>query len=243
MYESLAHAGIALQSRVAIRKVEAEDVEREGAEVILSGMDGVLVPGGFGHRGIAGKVEAIRYAREKQVPFFGICLGLQCAVIEFARNVVGLADANSTEIDHDCAHPVVCLLDSQYAITDMGGTMRLGAWPCQLAEGSRAHAAYGATLVQERHRHRYEFNNQYRQQFQAHGMAFSGLSPDGKLVEVIELPSHPWFVAVQCHPEFKSKPTQAHPLFRGFVRAALERRERKKAEAAARTRAAAMASP
>ncbi len=242
VYESLAHAGIALQSRVAVRKVEAEDVEREGAEATLSGMDGVLVPGGFGHRGIAGKVEAIRYAREKGTPFFGICLGLQCAVIEFARNVVGLGGADSTEIDHDCAHPVVCLLDSQYAIADKGGTMRLGTYPCQLAEGSRALAAYGSPLVHERHRHRYEFNNQYRQQFAANGMAFSGLSPDGKLVEVIELPAHPWFVAVQCHPEFQSKPTRPHPLFRGFVKAALERRERKKAEAAARARAAALAS-
>ena len=241
VYESLAHAGIAWQSRVAVRKVEAEDVEREGAEVILSGMDGVLVPGGFGHRGIAGKVEAIRYAREKGMPFFGICLGLQCAVIEFARNVVGLEGADSTEIDHDCAHPVVCLLDSQYAIAAKGGTMRLGTYPCQLAEGSRALAAYGSPLVHERHRHRYEFNNQYRQQFAANGMAFSGLSPDGKLVEVIELPAHPWFVAVQCHPEFQSKPTRPHPLFRGFVKAALERRERKKAEAAARARAAARA--
>ncbi len=242
MYESLDHAGIALQSRVVVRKVEAEDVEREGADAILGGVDGILVPGGFGYRGVPGKVEAIRFAREKGVPYFGICLGLQCAVIEFARNVVGLEDANTTEIDHNCAHPVVCLLDSQYSITDMGGTMRLGLYPCQLAEGSKAEAAYGGPLVQERHRHRYEFNNQYRQQFQAHGMAFSGLSPDGKLVEVIELPSHPWFVAVQCHPEFRSKPTQAHPLFRGFVKAALDRREKKKAEVAARTRTSAMAS-
>jgi CTP synthase len=242
VYESLAHAGIALQSRVVARKIEAEDLEREGADSILGGVDGILVPGGFGYRGIPGKVEAIRFAREKGIPFFGICLGLQCAVIEFARNVVGLEDANTTEIDHNCAHPVVCLLDNQYSITDMGGTMRLGLYPCQLAEGSRVQAAYGASLINERHRHRYEFNNQYRQQFTAHGMSFSGLSPDGKLVEVVELPSHPWFVAVQCHPEFKSKPTQAHPLFRGFVKAALERREGKKAEAAARARAAALAS-
>ena len=170
------------------------------------------------------------------MPFFGICLGLQCAVIEFARNVVGLEDANSTEIERDCSHPVVCLLNDQYHITDMGGTMRLGLYPCELAEGSRAHAAYGSTLVHERHRHRYEFNNQYRQQFAAHGMAFSGTSPDGKLVEVVEIPSHPWFVAVQCHPEFKSKPTLAHPLFRSFVKAALERREAKKKAEAGRVR-------
>ncbi len=233
VYEALDHAGITLSSRVVIRRVEAEEIEREGAERVLGGVDGILVPGGFGYRGIGGKVEAIRYARERNVPFFGICLGLQCAVIEFARNVVGLSDANTTEIDSNTPDPVVCLLDDQYDITDLGGTMRLGSYPCVLTEGSRAHQAYGSLLVHERHRHRYEFNNRYRQQFTANGMAFSGTSPDGKLIEVIELPDHPWFVAVQCHPEFKSKPTQAHPLFRGFVQAALERREaRKKSEAA-----------
>jgi CTP synthase len=237
VYESLDHAGIALSSRVVLRKVEAEDVEREGAERVLGGVDGILVPGGFGYRGISGKVEAVRFARERGIPFFGICLGLQCAVIEFARNVVGLAEANSTEIDSKCPHPVVCLLNEQYDITHLGGTMRLGQYPCELAEGSRILQAYGAPVVQERHRHRYEFNNQYRQQFTAHGMAFSGTSPDGKLVEAVEIPAHPWFVAVQCHPEFRSKPTQAHPLFRSFVKAALERREaKKKAEAAARAR-------
>jgi CTP synthase len=230
VYEALDHAGIALSSRVIVRKVEAEEVEREGAEVMLSGMDGILVPGGFGYRGIPGKVEAIRFARERQIPFFGICLGLQCAVIEFAKNVVGLPDANTTEIDHNCRHPVVCLLDEQYQVTHLGGTMRLGQYPCVLTEGSRAAAAYGSLQVAERHRHRYEFNNVYRQQFAAHGMLFSGTSPDGKLVEVIELPNHPWFVAVQCHPEFKSKPTQPHPLFRGFVKASLERRTKKNAE-------------
>jgi CTP synthase len=239
IYESLDHAGIAHTTRVVIRKVEAEDVEREGPEKVLGGVDGVLVPGGFGYRGIAGKVEAIRFARERGIPFFGICLGLQCAVIEFARNVVRLEDASSTEFDPSCRHPVVCLLDEQFTITHMGGTMRLGIYPCQLAEGSHARVAYGAALVQERHRHRYEFNNQYRQQFAAHGMVFSGTSPDGKLVEVIELANHPWFVAVQSHPEFRSKPTQAHPLFRAFVKAAMEKREaKKKAEAAARMRAA-----
>ena len=242
VYESLDHAGIALSSRVVIRRVEAEEVEREGADRVLGGVDGVLIPGGFGYRGIPGKVEAIRFAREKNLPFFGICLGLQCAVIEFARNVVGLEDANTTEIEHDCRHPVVCLLNEQYAITQMGGTMRLGLYPCQLAEGSRAQQAYGSTLIQERHRHRYEFNNQYRQQFAAHGMSFAGTSPDGKLVEVVELPGHPWFVAVQCHPEFRSKPTQAHPLFKGFVKAALERREAKKKAEAARRAALASAS-
>jgi CTP synthase len=234
VYESLDHAGIALTARVLVRKVAAEEVEREGAERVLSGMDGILVPGGFGERGIAGKIDAVRFARERQVPFLGICLGLQCAAIEYARNVVGLEDANTTEIDRNCRHPVVCLLDDQYAITHLGGTMRLGSYPCKLMEGSRAQQAYGSALAYERHRHRYEFNNQYRQQFAAHGMVFSGTSPDGKLVEVMELRDHPWFVAVQCHPEFKSKPTHPHPLFRGLVQAGLARREAKKAEAARR---------
>jgi CTP synthase len=228
VYEALDHAGIALDSRVLVRKIEAEDIEREGAEKCLGGMDGILVPGGFGDRGIAGKIEAVRYARERKIPYFGICLGLQCALIEFARNVAGLEDANTTEIDRNCRHPVVCMLDDQYDITHLGGTMRLGSYPCVLVEGSRAHEAYGSLLVHERHRHRYEFNNQYRQQFAAHGLLVSGTSPDGKLVEVIELKDHPWFVAVQCHPEFKSKPTRAQPLFYGFVQASLKNREGKK---------------
>jgi CTP synthase len=232
VYEALAHAGTALATRVNIRKIESEDIEREGVERELSGVDGVLVPGGFGYRGLPGKIEASRYARERGVPFFGICLGLQCAVIDFARNVVGLKGANTTEVEADCEHPVVCLLNEQYTITDMGGTMRLGSYPCNLLEGSRALRAYGSLHVTERHRHRYEFNNVYRGQFTAHGMWFSGTSPDGQLVEVIELPAHPWFVAMQCHPEFKSKPTAAHPLFRGFVEASLRRREQKKADAA-----------
>src|SRR5437879_5395637 len=185
VYEALAHAGIALATRVVVRKVESEDIEREGAEPVLSGVDGVLVPGGFGYRGIPGKIEAIRYARERSVPYFGICLGLQCAVIEYARNVVGLADANTTEIDGNCRHPVVCLLDEQYDITSKGGTMRLGSSPCVLLEGSRAYHAYGTGLVHERHRHRYEFNNHYRQQFADHGMVFAGTNADGQLVEVI----------------------------------------------------------
>jgi CTP synthase len=240
VYEALDHAGIVLNTRVVVRRIEAEDIERDGAERVLSGIDGILVPGGFGYRGISGKVEAIRFARDRKVPFFGICLGLQCGVIEFARNVVGLEDANSTEIDQNCRHPVVCLLDEQYDITDLGGTMRLGSYPCKLLEGSRAHQAYGAALVYERHRHRYELNNQYLPQLQANGFVVCGTSPDGNLVEVIELRDHPWFVAVQCHPEFKSKPTQAHPLFRAFVQASLARREGKKSEAS-RTRVAAAA--
>ncbi|MCI0376436.1 MAG: CTP synthase [Gemmataceae bacterium] len=225
--ESLDHAGIALATRVVVRRIEAEEVEREGAERVLSGLDGILVPGGFDYRGSLGKIDAIRYARERKVPFFGICLGLQCAVIEFARNVVGLEDANSTEFDRNCPYPVVCMLDDQYAIVDKGGTMRLGSYPCNLTEGSKAHKAYGSLLVHERHRHRYEFNNQFRQQFAANGLEVTGTSPNGQLVEVVELRDHPWFLAVQCHPEFKSKPTRAHPLFRGFIQASLQRREKK----------------
>jgi CTP synthase len=238
VYEALAHAGMALNCRVGVRKVESEEIEREGAERVLSGVDGILVPGGFGYRGIPGKLEAIRFARERRLPYFGICLGLQCAVIEFARNVLKLEDANTTEIDSHCRHPVVCMLDEQYAITDKGGTMRLGSYPCVLTEGSKAHAAYGKLLVHERHRHRYEFNNQYKAQCEAHGLIVTGTSPGRELVEVIELRDHPWFVAVQCHPEFKSKPTQAHPLFRGFIQASLARRDAKKGADGTRSRAA-----
>jgi CTP synthase len=230
VYEALAHAGIALDAGVEVLKVESEEIERDGAERLLGGVDGILVPGGFGYRGIAGKIEAIRFARERQVPFFGICLGLQCAVIEFARNVAGLAGANSTEMDPETQNPVVCLLDEQYAITHKGGSMRLGTYPCLLAEGSRAQQAYGSLEICERHRHRYEFNNAYRERLEAHGLRVTGTSPGGELVEVVELPGHPWFVAIQAHPEFKSKPTKAHPLFRAFVQASLGRREGRKAD-------------
>jgi CTP synthase len=228
IYESLDHAGIATAARVVIRRIEAEDVEREGAERVLSGLDGILVPGGFDYRGSNGKIDAIRYAREKKVPFFGICLGLQCAVIEFARNVLRLDDANSTEFARNCENPVVCMLDDQYAITDKGGTMRLGSYEQDLAAGSLAQRAYGASRVEERHRHRFEFNNRYRQQFAANGMQVTGTSAGGRLVEVVELRDHPWFLAVQCHPEFKSKPTKAHPLFHDFIQATIQRHESKK---------------
>ncbi len=223
IYEALDHAGIANSTRILVRKIEAEDLENNANESALAGLDGILVPGGFGYRGISGKVEAIRYAREKGIPFFGICLGLQCAVIEFARNVAKLDRAHSTEIDPDSPHPVVCLLDAQQAITNLGGTMRLGNYPCSLKESSLAAESYGKDLIQERHRHRYEFNNHYRESFQKLGMVFTGLSPDSKLVEIVEIPSHPWFLAVQFHPEFKSKPTASHPLFNAFVAAALKK--------------------
>ncbi len=223
IYESIDHAAMKHQVQIRVGRIHSEEVEREGPERLLAGYDGVLVPGGFGERGIEGKVEAIRWARERGVPFFGICLGMQCAVIEFARNVIGLEQAHSTEFDKDVEHPVICLLDEQRNITDMGGTMRLGANPARLMAGSKAAVAYGAEDVSERHRHRYEFNNAYRQQFAAHGMQCTGTSPDDSLVEIVENDRHPWFVAVQYHPEFKSKPTAAHPLFAGFVEAALQR--------------------
>jgi CTP synthase len=223
IYESLDHAGVANDAQIRIQRIQSEDVERESPERLLAGYDGVLVPGGFGERGIEGKIQAIRYVRERGIPFFGICLGMQCAVIEFARNVVGLPGAHSTEFNKDTSHPVICLLDEQKKIVDKGGTMRLGSQPARLDPSSRSAAAYGKTLIHERHRHRYEFNNVYRQQFAAHEMLFAGTSPDGALVEIIELPDHPWFVAVQFHPEFKSKPTAAQPLFAGFIAAAIER--------------------
>jgi CTP synthase len=223
IYESLDHAGISHRAQVRIGRVRSEEVEAEGPERLLSGYDGILVPGGFGERGIEGKVMAIRYARTKGIPFLGICLGLQCAVIEFGRNVCNLEGAHSTEFDKNAPHPVICLLDEQKKITQKGGTMRLGAQPTRLEPDSVAATCYGKSNISERHRHRYEFNNVYRQQFAAHGMRFSGTSPDGSLVEVIELPEHPWFVAVQYHPEFKSKPTAPQPLFAGFVGAAVAR--------------------
>ena len=227
VYESLDHAGIANRARVVVRRIEAEEFGRDGAAGVLAGVDGLLVPGGFGMRGIEGKIEAIRSARTKRIPFFGICLGMQCATIEFARTMLGLDDANSTEFSATTQNPVIALMAEQAAIRERGGTMRLGSCPCALTPGSLARLAYGADLIHERHRHRYEFNNAYRKAFQAAGFVPTGLSPDGNLVEIIELPvaEHPWFLAVQFHPEFKSKPTQAHPLFRDFVAAAMKRRD------------------
>ncbi|MEM7317227.1 MAG: CTP synthase, partial [Planctomycetota bacterium] len=228
IYEAIDHAGIHHQVQIRVGRIHSEAVEREGPERLLAGFDGVLVPGGFGERGIEGKVEAIRWARERKVPFLGICLGMQCAVIEFARNVAGLDNAHSTEFDKDTNHPVICLLDEQRNITNKGGTMRLGAQPAVLADNSLAVKHYGASEIDERHRHRYEFNNTYRQQFEAHGLRFSGTSPDGALVEIVEVEDHPWFVAVQYHPEFKSKPTLAQPLFAGFVGAAASKNSGRK---------------
>ncbi|SDS71135.1 CTP synthase [Paenibacillaceae bacterium GAS479] len=220
--ESLAHAGIEADSEVNIRWVDAEELTDENAGKQLGGVKGILVPGGFGDRGIEGKVAAIRYAREKQIPFFGICLGMQVAVIEYARNVVGLEGANSSEINPTTTYPVIDLLPEQKDIEDLGGTMRLGLYPCKVVEGSLAAREYNDELVYERHRHRYEFNNQYREQVEKAGLLISGTSPDGRLVEMVELPSHPWFLAVQFHPEFTSRPNRPQALFRGFVNASLK---------------------
>ncbi len=226
IYEALTHGGIANDVQVKIRMIESEDIEKQGADVLLGGVDGLLVPGGFGDRGIEGKIMAIGYAREHGIPFFGICLGMQCAVMEFSRNVCGLVDANSTEFDKQTPHPVIALMEEQKQVTDMGGTMRLGAYPCVLSGGSRAADVYGRLSIDERHRHRYEFNNAYREQVEAKGMVLSGLSPDGELVEIVELLDHPWFVACQFHPEFQSTPLNAHPLFGSFIGAAAEHRNK-----------------
>jgi len=225
IYEALDHAGIAHSTRVIIKRIEAEQMERQDIAPLLAGVDGLLVPGGFGHRGIEGKIQAVRYARENQLPFFGICLGMQVAVIEYARHVMGLTDANSTEFDTESSDPVICLLEEQRTINDKGGTMRLGAQPCLLAPGSLLAKSYQQTEISERHRHRYEFNPEYRTRFAEAGLGLSGLSPSGTLVEAIELTNHPWFLAVQFHPEFKSKPNRPHPLFDGFIGAALKRRQ------------------
>ncbi|ATB36036.1 CTP synthetase [Cystobacter fuscus] len=223
--EALMHGGIANDVRVNLRFVDSQDVEDKGAEAILSGADAVLVPGGFGVRGTEGKISAVRYAREKRVPFFGICLGLQMAVVEFSRNVLGLSGANSLEFNEHTPHPVVTLMESQVKVQDKGGTMRLGTYACALKPGSLAHKLYGEDTIQERHRHRYEVNNSYRARMQEAGLLVSGHNPELNLVEMIELPDHPHFIGCQFHPEFKSKPFAPHPLFSGFIRAALAQRD------------------
>jgi CTP synthase len=223
--EALIHGGIGNDVGVAIDWLSSEDFEGGPPEDVLSRYDGLLIPGGFGGRGVEGMLEAVRWARENGLPFFGICLGLQCAVIEYARNVCDLAASNSSEFAGDADQLVICLMDSQRQVTQMGGTMRLGAYPAKLRPGSRAHQAYGTTEISERHRHRYEVNNAYRDILAENGMRFSGVSPDGNLVEIIEVPEHPWFLGCQFHPELKSRPMRPHPLFAAFVRAAKERRD------------------
>jgi CTP synthase len=219
--ESFIHAGAENNAKVNIRKIRAEDFEEEQPEKLLKGVSGILIPGGFGERGIEGKINAIRYARENNIPFFGICLGLQCAVIEFARNVCGMKKAHSSEFKKT-NHSVIDLMIEQKNIKNMGATMRLGAYPCIVQSSTKAHSAYKADYISERHRHRYEVNNKFRRTFLEHGMIFSGLSPDRELVEMIEIPDHPWFLGCQFHPELKSRATKAHPLFREFVKAALK---------------------
>src|SRR5580700_10376625 len=227
VYEANIHGGVANDCGVEIIKVDAEELERSGPDKVLSGLGGVLVPGGFGERGIEGKIMAAKYARENKVPYLGLCLGMQVATIEFARNVLKLDKAHSTEFDPATPHPVIALLDDQKKVAKKGGTMRLGAQPCQLVVGTKAAHLYGAFIVHERHRHRYEFNNSYRDRFAKADFVFSGNSPDGKLVEIIELPKHPFYIGSQFHPEFRSKPHQPHPLFRGFIAAAHARQHQK----------------
>ncbi len=222
--EALTHGGIANDVGVKVEWLSSEEFDNGGSN-LLKAYDGLLIPGGFGIRGVEGMLNAIRWAREHELPFFGICLGLQTAIIEFSRNVVGMAGSNSLEFVKDTDAPVICLMDSQRNVTDLGGTMRLGAYPARLRPGSRAHAIYGSGEISERHRHRYEVNNAYRDLLAEFGMRFSGLSPDGNLVEIIELPDHPWFLGCQFHPELKSRPMNPHPLFASFIQAALRRQQ------------------
>jgi CTP synthase len=218
--EAFVHAGVYSDAEVQLIWISSEDIKHFGAEKFLHDADGLLIPGGFGERGVEGKIEAIRYVRENDIPFLGICLGMQCAVIEFARNVCGLADAHSYEFYRDLKHPVIHLMADQEGVTQLGGTMRLGAYPCRLVRGSKSFEAYDAEEVSERHRHRYELNNAYREMLTSRGLLLSGTSPDSRLVEIVEVPDHRWFVGVQFHPELKSRPERPHPLFREFVKAA-----------------------
>lgn len=220
--EALCHGAIANHASLDIKWVHSADVTDENVQDYLEDVDGILVPGGFGDRGIDGKIHAIKYARERKKPLLGICLGMQLAVVEYARNVLGYADAHSSELDPGTPYPVIDLMPEQKEVEDLGGTMRLGLYPCRLTSGTKAYEAYGEEIIYERHRHRYEYNNQYREALSGKGLIIGGLSPDGRLVEMIELKDHPWFVGCQFHPEFKSRPNRPHPLFRELVRAALE---------------------
>ncbi|MDH5299506.1 MAG: CTP synthase, partial [Desulfobulbaceae bacterium] len=235
LHESLVHGGVANDAKVELRYVSAEELEEQGTEQ-LQGCHGILVPGGFGNRGVLGKIKAITYARENKIPFFGICLGMQLAVVEFARNLAGMADADSTEFNRTTAHPVIYLMKEWFdyrsnkvqvrdELSEMGGTLRLGAYPCHLHQGTLAAEAYKSDDIEERHRHRYEFNPDFREALVAKGLVISGTSPDNNLVEIVELKDHPWFLGCQFHPEFKSKPMKPHPLFREFITAALKQAE------------------
>lgn len=226
--EAFTHAGAYNECKVKLHWIHSEKIDESNVKDILGQMHGILVAPGFGERGIEGKITAVRFAREQKIPFLGICLGMQCAVIEFARNVLGLENAHSTEMNPQTPYPVIDLMEEQKKVTAKGGTMRLGAYPCKLQKGTKVHQAYGKTLISERHRHRYEFNNQFLEQFEKGGLVFSGFNPDSNLVEVIELPSHPWFVGVQFHPELKSTVASPHPLFMRFVKAAMEHKTSQK---------------
>lgn len=219
--EALKHGGVANHAQVNLKWIPSETVTEENVAELLNGVSGVLVPGGFGDRGIEGKINAIRYARENKIPFLGLCLGMQLALVEFARNVLGYKDAHSMELDPSTTHPIIHLMPEQDGVEDIGGTLRLGSYPCVLDQSSLAYHLYGEAVIHERHRHRYEVNNDYRNDFTSHHMKLSGLSPDGRIVEMIELDNHPWFIATQAHPEFKSRPNKPHPLFKGFVSASL----------------------
>lgn len=220
--EALKHGGIKNHAEVNIRWVDSEEIEKEGAEKLLAGVDGILVPGGFGDRGTEGMIMAAGYAREKKIPYLGICLGMQMAVVSFARDVLGFHDANSTEFAPDTLHPVIDLMPEQREVEDLGGTMRLGAYPCKVKEGSLAYRLYGKAEISERHRHRFEFNNDFRQAMADAGLTLSGISPDNRIVEMVEVEGHPFYIGTQAHPEFKSRPNKAHPLFAGLVKAAVE---------------------
>lgn len=220
--EALKHGGVANLTSVNIKWIDSELVNDNNAAELLNDVDGILVPGGFGNRGIEGKISAIKYARENNVPFLGLCLGMQLSIVEFARNVIGYSDAHSVELDPSTTHPVIHLMPDQEGIDDIGGTLRLGSYPCVLDKSSKAFELYGEETIHERHRHRYEVNNDFRNALTENGMKLSGISPDGRIVEMIELPPHPWFVATQAHPEFKSRPNRPHPLFKGFIKASLE---------------------
>jgi len=225
--EALRHGGFECGADIDIDWIDAETVTEENADALLHDADGILVPGGFGDRGIEGKIQAVRYARENKIPFLGICLGMQLAVVEYARNVAGLPGAHSSELSPDTPYPVIDLMPEQKDVDKMGGTMRLGAFPCVIAEGTNSYAAYGTAEISERHRHRYEFNNAYRDKLTASGLTLAGQSPDGRLIEIVEIKEHPWFVGVQFHPEFKTRPNRPHPLFRDFVKKSLENKESK----------------
>ena len=231
--EALKHGGISCKAKVDITWVDSEELNEKNLDQVLYKVDGILVPGGFGNRGTEGMILAAQYARTHRIPYLGICLGMQMAIVEFARHVLGYTDAHSSELNPNTTHPVIHIMPDQHNVTDLGGTLRLGAYKCVLDENSKAYALYGEKVIEERHRHRYEVNNEYRDVLTENGMQLCGISPDGRIVEMIELKDHPWFIATQAHPEFKSRPNKPHPLFKGFIEAALKYEDILQAEAEA----------